>query len=191
MRKLLLMAVFAFSALLSNAQIIGNYQMSYFDKEYKVEVSKKSVIVGIAGEFKTREYGFLIDRENVKEFKLFLENLKSKFIEYKNIAEQNNVVELDKDLPFKSPKMDVYWIGSDVFFSFSQYYQPRFKVFSSGKYGIVLHKKVKSSSNEYIDTDTYIVFINEEEIQDLINLLDEDKLNNFLKNIEKKDDLFK
>jgi len=64
-------------------------------------------------------------------------------------------------------------------------------VIEDGRMVASMHRKATSSSNKYIDQDIYWVFSNAEEIDELLSLLDIEKIEGIAKEKSNKNDLFR
>lgn len=198
MKKFILFSVFCFSCIASFSQKkIDSWSCSYFDKEYDIECSPKEgnneefeLYIGISGESQNRKVCLNISSTNLPLLIDYLNKIKVKFSEWRNIAKENNVTDTSKEMDFISPKMTVCWQGSKWFFSFNQRLTPKFIVLKDGRCAVSMYKRVTSSSNQYIDEKIYWVLSSPEEIDELISKIQPSKILEKLNQEKKANDLF-
>lgn len=190
--------LFLFCAMSASFAIktVGTYSLSYFDKEYSIEASeikndKFTVYLGVSGAKETRTTMIGVESKNIEAFVQFLTQMKEKFVEWSDVAKENNVKDMSKDMDFKSPSTTICWYGSDWFFSFDQKLEPTFKIRDNGEKIAFIYKKVTASSNQYIDESIYWVFSTPEEFDALIEQLNVEKIMAKLQNTQKASDIFK
>ncbi len=176
-------------------KVVGSYFLSYFNKEYNIEASeiengKFHVYIQVSGERESTNVMISIKNVDLEEFNNFLLLVKEKFIEWKNVAEQNNVKDMNKEMNFKSPKTTICWLGTKWYFSFGHRLNPNFIVFEDGRSVVSFYKKVTASSNQYIDQKIYWVFSEPSEIDELISQLNIDTITAKLQETDKSKDLF-
>ena len=185
------------SIMVMSQEQIGSYTMGYFDgKEYKIQASapkngKFDFYIDVEGERKSDNVNLLLENTELEKFKTVFTQVRDKYLEWAKTAKANNVTDINKDFPWSFPKLSVAWYGSKWWFSFNRYFTPRFMVFKDGTSAMVLSAKVVSSSNEYIDQKFYLVLQTEEEFNQILDVLNEEKVINYFKNKENTKDLFK
>jgi hypothetical protein len=177
-------------------RVVGRYSLSYFDKTYEIEASKIergkfSVFIQVSAKDADTRAMLDITNDKVDELKQALSEMKEKFMEWSNIAKDNNVTEMEKTMDIRFPSMSVCWHGSKWFFSFGHKFQPKFMILESGKHIVLITRKVTSSSNKYIDETIYWVFSNPEEIDELISQLDIERIESELTKTKNESELFK
>lgn len=189
--------VCAFNYNLYAQDVVGSYNSSYFNgKSYDLMISKEkdggySYYIGVEAENnKTLAY-IEIESKDSERFKHALIEAKTKFIEWKNIAMENNVDKLDKDMPISFPNVIAMWKGTKWFFDFSEKFKLTFlKLQSLGEFLVLFNPKVVASSNNYITQKLYFVLSSEEEFDTIINFIDDDKSKSFYEKQNQKEDLF-
>lgn len=198
MKKIYLsIIVCLFCSLVAHAEkVIGNYTLSYFNKSYDIEASeikngKFTVYIQVSAEREFTRAMIGIESDKLEEFKQSLVQMKEKFEEWSKVATDNNVTEMSKEMGIKFPSTTFCWLSSKWFFSFRQKINPKFLILDNGNHVAFFVKKVKSSSNEYIDETFYWVFSNSEEFDELISKLDYEKIKSELEKKESASDLFK
>ena len=173
----------------ANAQdTYANYSMNYFNDSYLVDISDDKIFMEIEGE---RESYFLIKREDVWMYQLSLKTMKSKYVEYKNIAIENNITSIDKDM-FAPPTgiiSGIAWMGAKAYIDLNPFLNGRFKVLD-GKYLYIISGRAVAEDNEYIDNKYYFVISSEEEFDTLISIFDESNINAYLDSLKKVEELF-
>lgn len=176
---------------------IGSYTMGFFPED-KFDVlatepnkGKFDIYFDVEGKHKSDNVKLDVSSKELQQFKATLIQVRDKFLEWQRTAKENKVSDINKDFPFTFPKLTVAWYGTKWWFSFNHYLTPKFFVFKDGSCAMVVHKKVVSSSNEYIDQEFYWILQTEEEFNELINYLDENIVNNYFNSKESTQDLFK
>ena len=199
MRKFYLsIIVCLFCSLVTHAQdvVISNYTLSYFNKSYAIKASeiengKFTVSIQVSAERESTRAMIEIESDKLEEFKQSLVQMKEKFEKWSKVAKDNNVTDMSKEMGIEFPSTTFCWLGSKWFFSFGQKVNPEFRILDNGNHVALFVKKVKSSSNEYIDETFYWVFSNSEEFDELISKLDYEKIKSELEKKESASDLFK
>ena len=174
---------------------VGSYSSDYWKKSFQVlaTVNKSGNLDDIYVEVEaksSRLAAIYFDAKDLNTFVTALREMKAKHIEWTKVAADNNVTKMDKDYTIKFPKITVAWYGTKWWFAFNERMTFTFRVTEAGKCISFWNQKVTSSSNEYIDETVYMAFGSEEDFDELINALDENKM---LENLKKKDsqqDLF-
>lgn len=180
-----------------NAQeVIDNYTMSYFNKKYDIEASMEkngdfTVYIQVSAERVSTKANYMIKSSRLNEFKEALIFTRDKYSEWAKIAKENNVTDMTKSIDAKFPNIDIAWLGSKWFFSFSQKLSPTFMILKNGQIVVSFLNKNTASSNQYIDETTYWVFNDVKEFDEVIQKLDYDKIKGKLEKLENKADLFK
>lgn len=173
----------------ANAQdTYANYSMNYFNDSYLVDISDDKIFMEIEGE---SESLFIIKKEDISIYQLALKTIKSKYVEYKNIAIENNITSIDKDMitfPYGTIS-GIAWIGAKAYIDLNPSLKGRFKVLN-GKYLYVISGEAVAEDNEYIDNKYYFVISSEEEFDALISIFDESNINAYLDSLKKVEELF-
>jgi hypothetical protein len=177
-------------------KVVGKYSLSYFDKTYEIEASeikkdKFSIYIQVSAKKSNTRAMLEIESDKVDELKQALSKMKEKFVEWSNIARDNNVTDMTKSMDIRFPSMSICWRSSKWFFSFEHRFQPEFMILESGKHVVFITKKATSSSNKYIDETIYWVFAYPEEIDELISQLDIERIKSELTKTQNESDLFK
>ena len=176
------------------------YESSYSKEVHNIQISIKSdekfslFIDAKSLDNIHKTGGILIDEKNYQNFINGLSEAKIKFNEWIQTAKENNVRELDKEMPIKSRAMGYFLYGNEWHFQYVIDLKFSFKIFESNdelKYYLIVRSGVmQSSKNQFMKVDgVVLVFSSETEIQDFINTISMEKINEF-KNKPKAEDLF-
>ena len=184
------------SIALSADKVVGEYRMSYFDKSYEIEASeikngKFSIYIYGQGERESDKIFMSIDSDKVDEFNNSLLQVRDKFKEWRQIARDNNVTDLTKEVDVKIPNVMIGWYGTQWYFSYRNSIKALYMILDSGKDVIIIAKEATSSSNRYISETIYIAFSEPEEIDELVSQLNLEKITSKLNNETNTLDLFK
>lgn len=176
-------------------QTVGSFQNSYFNKELTIEAAQKkdklqSVYIGVIA--KGAKNAFIsVDGKELESFKISLELLRDKYIEWVKVAKDNNVTEMVKDFDIKFPSVTIAWHRTKWWFSFGNKINMKFLILEDGNMVASWAPTVTSSSNRYLDEQIFFVFGDEEDFNNLISQLDSQRILNDLLNIKNNEDLFK
>ena len=177
---------------------VGTFTMGYFPKNptKKVECTNPDaadfrVFIDVAGGHSTDIVNLILKEKNLEDFKNALIQIRDKFVEWEKVAKENNVTDMRKSFEISFPRLDVGWYGSKWWFAFDQRFTPTFRVFDDGTCAMVVYKKVTSSSNQYIDQEVVFVLSSKAEFNELIDLLDVQKMRAIFTKKVQNEDLFK
>ena len=139
--------------------------ISYFDKTFDVKVSNEikngvfDIYIYAIDENNNTDICLNFNSNTIVDFKAFLENVKSKYIEWKNIAIANNVSDMTKEMDFKTPSCTACWYWVDEwYFSFGVKLRPTFMILDDGMMVVMLVKEFTASDNRYITNTMYMVW---------------------------------
>lgn len=142
--------------------------------------------------------GLIIKTKELTKFIECIVKGKNKYIEWTNTAKENNITDLTKDIDVgRMPKLGGYFKYSDWEFDFNvkPYVKYMISQNEDGKtqYAFLIYTgKLTSSSNQYIDSDSFVyAFYSLEEIEDFISLFDSSLVYKYFDNKKNKKDLFK
>ena len=175
------------------------YHSSYFDKDYSIALGTPepnglfTYYITIQDAESKHDVNLFIESDKIEAFVLSLKQCLSKYIEWKNVAIENNVTDLSKNIDVKFSKVSAAFLyGRDWNFDFSVSLSARFRVTTSKDYVLIIDTdKLQSGSNQYINLKSaYIVLSSEEDIQEFINALDLGKAKEFQNKQTDKTDLF-
>ena len=196
MKKIALLSfLFAVSFMANAEQQVGEFANTYFQKTFKLEAFEennklKAVYIEVVAE-DSKNALIVLKGENLESFKTALELCRDKFIEWSNIAKQNNITEMKKSFDIKFPTVDIGWYGSKWWFSLKKKPDFKFLILDSGKMLALWTPKVTASSNRYIDERIYFVFESVEDFNSLISQLNGQRILNELLKTKNDAELFK
>ena len=199
MKKILFTYIFVILGLYAISQeTVGTFTMEYFPGESvkKVECTNPnksdfSIYIGAVGEYPSDNINFIVKGTELENFRNSLVQLRDKFVEWEKVAKDNKVTDVTREFEISLPRFDVAWYGVQWWFAFNQKFTPMFFVFKNGSCAFVLSKTVTASSNQYIDKKVYFVLSSKEEFDELLSLLDIQKIEDVFNKKESKEDLFK
>lgn len=158
MKNLLFIVTIALLSGTSLAQDkIGSYEMKYFSKSFDISAGSNGdfYIQATNLDSKDGDAGLIVDKKDVEGFKATLNAAKEKFTEWSEVATQNGVTELSKEIPVNGKSMSYYWAyGSKVRFSFNRSLTYKFVIFEkSGKHVLLLTSgELVASDNQFMKT---------------------------------------
>ena len=183
-RILFLILFFSISIVSVNGQkSFSKWHSSYFDKTFDVKVSNEikngvfDIYIYAIDENYNTDICLNFDSNTIDDFKAFLENVKSKYIEWKNIAIANNVSDMTKEMDFKTPSCTACWYWADEwYFSFGVKLRPTFMILDDGRMVVMIVKEFTASDNRYITNTMYMVWGCEQDIDSMIEALNIDEM---------------
>ena len=177
---------------------VGTFTMGYFSKNptKKVECTNPDaanfqVFIDAAGDHSSDNVNLIVKGKDLDAFKNALIQIRDKYVEWEKVAKENNVTDMRKEFGISLPSIGVGWYGTKWWFAFSQKFTPDFMVFEDGRCAMVMYKKVTASSNQYTDQEGYFVIQSKAEFDELIELLDIQKMRSIFTKKEQNEDLFK
>lgn len=210
--KLLFLALFFnINYIFSQSLIeLDKYEMSYLKKDFIIEVKNDNTIkkkkkdinkylIDYYISVQSKEdinnndrISLLIKHYKYDKFIEYLENIKSKYVEWKNIAIANNIEEINKTIEIKAPIIDAVFHYSDWHMDGLVHLETKFTKFDDNFSILINSDELTSWSNEFIKNKGFLmIFRSEEEIEDFINKLNNEKAIELIKSKEAKEDLFK
>ena len=193
MKKSIIAVAMLFMAYTSNAQeTYGSYQ---------AEGVKHEVLLTIDGDHrnntfvsmdKDKDYLIVLDKKNVNKFKADLTLALEKYKDWRAIALKNKVQKVIKTISTSNN-------NNGVMFKYSDYEMTRsslpinfkMQVYKGKPFFLIATPELVSFKNEYITKKIKrIYFDNAQEVQELIDLLDQDKHNIFINGRTNTEDLF-
>ena len=196
MKKLILfLAMLAVMFSMKAEQKVGEYTNSYFNKSFDIEAVEKnnkieSVYIGISTDMESRKGFIEVKGKELELFKTALELARDKYVEWKRIAQENNVTDMSKEMGINFPKVTIAWHGTQWWFSFGNKINLKFLILDNGKMVASWAPEVTASSNRYIDQRIYFVFGDEEDFNNLISQLDGERILQELMKTKNNSDLF-
>ncbi len=200
--KLFILVVFLGSTINSYGQEkFTTYDNTYSDKTYDIQLSKDAkgkftIWIDAMSLDKLHEKGgIMVKEKHYESFINALSEAKIKYEEWVKTAKENNVKELDKEMPIKSKVGGYFLYGGDWNFQWLVSLDFDFKIFESKgelKHLLIVRTgELQSSSNQFMEVDGLVlVFSSADEIDTLKNEISSNKINEFF-NKPKAEDLFK
>lgn len=119
-----------------------------------------------------------IKPKEISKFRDYLNTLRNKYQEWNDIADRENVTDLTKDLPGKSPKIEFVWGLSTTFFADDSF---KAKYICQGSVKMIMcYAKVKASNNQFASEFFTMDFYDVKDIDNLLDAISEDKINEAL-----------
>ena len=198
MKKSLITLLFMlFYIIVYGQETVGTFTMEYFPGESSKKVectdpnkSDFSVYIGAVGEYPSDNINFIVKKKELDAFISSLTQIRDKFVEWEKVAKENKVTDVVREFDIPLPKLDVAWYGAQWLLEWYQKFIPKFFVFKDGSCAFVFIKTVTASSNQYIDKKVYFVLSSKEEFNELLSLLDIQKMKDVFSTKESKEDLF-
>lgn len=139
------------------------------------------------------EIYLVVKNKQLNEFKQYIEFAKQKFIEWKESAIANNVKEINKEIkpPFKNTYSAIFR-GSELFYDGSVKLSAVFGLNAEKFYLIIFTDELVANTNRFITRkQAYLMFGNEQEIDDLLSKLNLSLFEEKIKIEKEKSDLFR
>lgn len=178
----------------------SSYENLYIGESYPIQIASKDkekftlYINAMSLDASHKKGGIMINEKQYQGFLDVINDAKIKYEEWVKTAKDNNVIELDKQMPFKS-KADAYFLyGSKWNFQFNFNLTFDFKILEvkgETKYLLLVKtEELQSSSNQFMKVKgVTLVFTSIKEIDDFVSLISKDKIDLFV-NKPKKEALF-
>lgn len=198
MKKSLLLFILLISSTLCFAEKkVASY--TSFQTKYDIEAAineagELRVYVEIIGEYEHDKVMFKIDGEkDVITFQEKLRECKAKFIEWNDVAKQNNITSFRKEMDITFPNIEIYWRSSSKWHSsYSRnFFKPIFLINEEGESSFGVVGTATDWDNKYIDQKFYFLLESTEAFDSIINALDVEKIKGALNKDENTDALFK
>lgn len=146
-RLLFLSVIFSFFTIttISAQAKIGSYYSQFFDSTYEINAFKQSkdkyeVHIDVASVGMDPPASLIIQCEHLDAFKQSLSDIRDKYIEWTNLAKENNITNLAKNIYIKLPHIRVTWYNTKWHFSYEQNLTPIFAVGDDGRYVVFFYK---------------------------------------------------
>lgn len=187
--------------ILSAQDKFATYENEFASEEYDIEISLKEnenftlYIRALSMDPTSDVGGFLVTAKQHEDFVRGLNEAKVKFTEWKNIAVQNKVTDLNKTMEIKTKSSGFFLYGKKWKFDYSVKLDFDFKVVQTGDLVehilIVRTGEMIASDNQYMDTKgAVLVFTTAEQITEFVEMISLENINKF-RNQPKTEDLFK
>lgn len=178
----------------------SSYENSYIGKFYPIQIASKDkekftlYIEAMSLDASHDKGGIMINEKQYQGFIDVINDAKVKYEEWIKTAKENNVNQLDKQMPFKS-RADAYFLyGTKWNFQFDFNLTYEFRIMENKgeiKYLMLVKTgELQSSSNQFMKVrGVTLVFTSIKEIDAFISLIAKDKIEEFI-NKPKKEALF-
>lgn len=201
MKKYLLLLISVISFNLQSQEKVTDYKMGYLFKSFDINASKPDsentfdyYIDCYSIDNSISKVLLIIKHAQIDAFIDDLDSCKSVYEKWKKTATENKVTTLNKEIEINRKSYETaFHYGGKFRFDLHSYIKFKF-VIRDNSYLLIISSegKLKSSSNEYIDCDGFmIVFENKDEIDTFINKLNSDLVHSHFNTKDNKEDLFK
>ena len=177
-------------------EYFATYHLDYFDKEYEIQISDKtkySLYINLPSmDTYNDNVGIIVSEKKHEDFLNALKAAKSKYIEWRKTAVDNDVADFRKEMKTSANVKGFFYSIDEWKFDYSVSLSFSFMVSKDGgKIILLVHTgELNSSSNEYIDhKGGVLAFESAEEIQAFIDLISVSAIEEWKKG-PKTDDLF-
>lgn len=194
MKKFFILCLMALAVCVNaNAEkVVGHYYQGSTEYIVKASANKNdlSVFIQVSGKYKSDKVFIHIDgTENIQNFIDALNECKTKYIEWSEVAKSNNITDFRKPINVNFPNVDIMWLGNKWYLSRKQdFIKPEFFVSENSNF-VVIAGEAKHWDNEYIDTKFYM-FLTPNDIDVLVKVLNIDTINSILNQKTETDTLF-
>lgn len=178
---------------------IATYNSAFLGKDFEIQASKPNA----KGEFDyyidclsvdktSSKAALMLKNKEVMEFIDFLTSIKETFAKWKQTAIENKVTTLDKQIEYKKLNYRAAFLYGKWNFDYSVNISARFRIVNDKYLLIIDSDELQSGINQFIKSDGFrFVFTSTQEIDELINGLDIEKVYGFYADKNNKEDLFK
>ena len=178
---------------------LGYYHNVLMNKDFKVELwineksSSKNDYLAIATKPLNSESGWIVIKlSDLDSFVKSFKKLKSKALEWSKVVNEKNIVIEKKDIPIKFPDVALGWGGGENDYHFAFDETPHFYFSSSEGGATSIEWKAIVHTSDYEHMEGFLIcFIDLEEYDRLLELLDVKKIKELSKNRHKELNLLK
>ena len=190
---------FMFNGNVFGQEKIATYNSAYLSKNFEIQAAKPNekgdfdyYIECFSSDASSRKASLMLKNNQVPEFIEFLSTIKSTFLKWKQTAIENKVAELDKKIEYKNLHYRGAFLYGKWNFDYSVNISARIRIINDTYLLIIDSDALQSSSNQFIKSDGFrFVFNSAQEIDELINGLDIEKVKAIYADKTSKEDLFK
>lgn len=201
-KKIMIIAGIIFFTITTNVfgqEKIAIYNSVYLSKNFDIEAVKPNekgdfdfYIDCFSADRSSSKASLMLKSKEVPEFIAFLSSIKETFLKWKQTAVENKVTELDKKIDYKNLNYRAAFLYGKWNFDYSVNISARFRIVNDKYLLIIDSDALQSSSNQFIKSDGFrFVFSSAQEVDELINGLDIEKVKAFYTDKNGKEDLFK
>lgn len=197
MKKIAMLLAFALLATAAHAEkVVGKFIMAGQEKTVEADITDEGKLIvyfDVLGENDWDKVMMSVTGDS--DICAFIEKLqycKSKFIEWKQVARDNDIVDFKKRFDVTFPNVELWWKGYDDWYSSlsEDYMKPLFNVSDDGDVAFIAGGTVEDWDNMFVDQKWLIVICNESEFDSLINALDPVRIRSKLASDVERDNLF-
>jgi hypothetical protein len=190
---------FMFNGNVFGQEKIAEYNSTYLSKNFEIQAGKPNekgdfdyYIDCFSLDTSSSKASLMLKNKQVPEFIEFLSSIKETFLKWKQTAIENKVTELDKKIEYKKLNYSGAFLYGKWNFDYSINISARFRIINDKYLLIIDSDALQSSSNQFITSDGFrFVFSSDQEIDELINGLEIEKVKAFYTDKNGKEDLFK
>jgi hypothetical protein len=199
-----IMIIAGIFTLMFNTNVLGQekiatYNSSYLSKNFEIQAAKPNekgdfdyYIDCFSSDSSSKKASLMLKNKEVPEFIEFLSSIKDTFLKWKQTAIENKVTELDKKIEYKKLNYSGAFLYGKWNFDYSVNISARFRIINDKYLLIIDSDALQSGSNQFIKSDGFrFVFNSAQEIDELINGLEIEKVKTFYADKNGKEDLFK
>lgn len=179
---------------------LDTYTSPYDSKEYLIQITDDpedyELYIQLAS-VDSYEGGIFLSKDQVSKFRVSLIEAQAKYREWSQVAEENDVKELRKEMLMKS-KCGAYFKISDYHFDYNVELTYYFIVYhdeetNSTLYGLMATTgELNASGNDYVDAEGFVLaFDSYDKITEFLDKFSRSRIDKFHKEISSKEDLFK
>lgn len=201
-KKIMIIAGFMFFAININVfgqEKIATYNSAYLSKNFEIQAGKPNekgnfdyYIDCFSADKTSSKASLMLKSQDVPEFIAFLSSIKETFLKWKQTAIENKVTELDKKMEYNNLNYGGAFLYGKWNFDYSVNISARFRIINDKYLLIIDSDALQSSSNQFIKSDGFrFVFNSAQEVDELINGLEIEKVKAFYADKNGKEDLFK
>lgn len=176
-------------------QQTGRYYNSYFNTCFSIEGALRDDEISniyIGTEAKDTDHAFIsVDGRELDAFKTSLQQARDKYLKWIDIAVDNKVTEMKKDLGIRFPAVTVAWATDKWRFSFGNRINMRFVILDDGRMVASWSATVTASSDSSVSETVFFVFAGEDDFNSLISELDYQTIHSRLLTSKNNEELFK
>jgi len=178
---------------------IATYNSAYFSKTFEIQAGRPNekgdfdyYIDCLSSDSSSSKASLMLKNKQVPEFVEFLSSIKETFLKWKQTAIENKVIELDKKIEYKNLNYRGAFLYGKWNFDYSVNISARIRIINNKYLLIIDSDALQSTSNQFIKSDGFrFVFNSAQEIDELINGLEIEKVKAFYADKNGKEDLFK
>lgn len=201
-KKIMIIAAiltFMFNGNVFGQEKIATYNSTYLSKNFEIQAGKPNekgdfdyYIDCYSADKSSSKASLMLKNKEVPEFIEFLSSIKDTFLKWKQTAIENKVTELDKKINYKNLNYRGAFLYGKWNFDYSVNISARFRIINNKYLLIIDSDALQSSSNQFIKSDGFrFVFSSDQEVDELINGLNVDKVKDYYADKNGKEDLFK